>query len=273
MPASRGPAPADGSDPRPQDPPLRRPRGGGGLPLRPGVARLITEARAAGLKLAVASTTSRPNVDTLVRVNFPQGDTPFDVIACGDDAARKKPAPDVFDLALQRLGVAPPRPWPSRIPPPASALPSTRPAGAGHPQPLHREPPPRRRLLGRLRPRRARRAAPAPRRPCLARGTRHPGRLAGLARAGSRLTGRAAPSAGVANSIAPATKPSAPTSPSLSHRKGTGASRRSRAARRFCGSGRSQDAALFIGPRIPVFARNDHLLGIRMQAPQAISVT
>lgn len=80
---------------------------GGGLALRPGVARLIAEARAAGLKLAVASTTSRPNVDTLVRVNFPDGDTPFDVIACGDDAARKKPAPDVFDLALQRLGVAP----------------------------------------------------------------------------------------------------------------------------------------------------------------------
>jgi beta-phosphoglucomutase-like phosphatase (HAD superfamily) len=63
--------------------------------------------RAAGLKLAVASTTSRPNVDTLLRINFPQGDVPFDVIACGDEAARKKPAPDVFDLALRRLGVAP----------------------------------------------------------------------------------------------------------------------------------------------------------------------
>jgi HAD superfamily hydrolase (TIGR01509 family) len=80
---------------------------GGGLRLRPGVARLIAEARAAGLKLAVASTTSRPNVDTLLRINFPQGDVPFDVIACGDEAARKKPAPDVFDLALRRLGVAP----------------------------------------------------------------------------------------------------------------------------------------------------------------------
>jgi HAD superfamily hydrolase (TIGR01509 family) len=79
----------------------------GGLTLRPGVARLIAEARAADLKLAVASTTSRPNVDSLVRMNFPESDTPFDVIACGDEAARKKPAPDVFDLALRRLAVAP----------------------------------------------------------------------------------------------------------------------------------------------------------------------
>ena len=78
---------------------------GGSLGLRPGVGRLIAEARAAGLKLAVASTTSRPNVDTLLRINFPAGDIPFDVIACGDEAPRKKPAPDVFELALARLDV------------------------------------------------------------------------------------------------------------------------------------------------------------------------
>jgi HAD superfamily hydrolase (TIGR01509 family) len=80
---------------------------GGGLRLRPGIGRLIGEAREAGLQLAVASTTNRANVDGLVRLNFPQGDAPFAVIACGDEAARKKPAPDVFDLALHRLGVAP----------------------------------------------------------------------------------------------------------------------------------------------------------------------
>jgi HAD superfamily hydrolase (TIGR01509 family) len=78
---------------------------GGRLGLRPGVARLVAEARAAGLGLAVASTTSRPNVEALLRINFPLGDTPFAVIACGDEAARKKPAPDVFELALTRLGI------------------------------------------------------------------------------------------------------------------------------------------------------------------------
>ncbi|MDO9428925.1 MAG: HAD-IA family hydrolase [Methylobacterium sp.] len=78
----------------------------GRLGLRPGVARLVAEARAGGVRLAVASTTSRPNVEALLRMNFPRGDVPFDVIACGDEAARKKPAPDVFELALARLGVA-----------------------------------------------------------------------------------------------------------------------------------------------------------------------
>ncbi len=77
----------------------------GRLGLRPGIARLVAEARAGGLRLAVASTTSRPNVEALLRMNFPAGDVPFDVIACGDEAARKKPAPDVFELALARLGV------------------------------------------------------------------------------------------------------------------------------------------------------------------------
>ena len=75
------------------------------LPLRPGIARLIAEARAAGIRLAVATTTSRPNVDQLLAINFPPGDTPFDVIAAGDEASRKKPAPDVFLLALAGLDI------------------------------------------------------------------------------------------------------------------------------------------------------------------------
>ena len=75
------------------------------LPLRPGIARLIAEARAAGIRLAVATTTSRPNVDQLLAINFPPGDTPFDVIAAGDEANRKKPAPDVFLLALAGLDI------------------------------------------------------------------------------------------------------------------------------------------------------------------------
>lgn len=79
----------------------------GPLALRPGVARLIAEARAAGLRLGVATTTTRPNLDRLVAINFPKGDAPFDVIAAGDEAARKKPAPDIFELAVDRLGIAP----------------------------------------------------------------------------------------------------------------------------------------------------------------------
>ncbi len=80
----------------------------GALDLRPGVASLIDRARARGLRLAVATTTNRPNVDALCRACFcaPMKDV-FEIIAAGDEVARKKPAPDVFALAVSRLGIAP----------------------------------------------------------------------------------------------------------------------------------------------------------------------
>jgi len=75
----------------------------GGLALRPGVRRLLLEARAAGLKLAIATTTSRPNVEALLAACAPL--PAFDVIAAGDEVAAKKPAPDIYMLALARLGL------------------------------------------------------------------------------------------------------------------------------------------------------------------------
>jgi HAD superfamily hydrolase (TIGR01509 family) len=80
----------------------------GVLRLRPGIAALIGDARAAGLQLAVATTTNTPNVDALCRACFGrEAGEVFDVIAAGDMVARKKPASDVFDLALARLGIGP----------------------------------------------------------------------------------------------------------------------------------------------------------------------
>ena len=78
----------------------------GDLALRPGVQGLIARARAAGLRLAVATTTSLPNVDALARCCWgrPAAEV-FDVIAAGDQVRAKKPAPDVFTLALDRLGL------------------------------------------------------------------------------------------------------------------------------------------------------------------------
>lgn len=79
----------------------------GGIALRPGVAELIAEARALGLGLAVATTTSPENVEALVRATLGVGMTEvFSVVAAGDMVAAKKPAPDVYLLALERLGVA-----------------------------------------------------------------------------------------------------------------------------------------------------------------------
>ena len=78
----------------------------GAIPLRPGIGRLIREAHEAGLKLAIASTTTLTNATTLLAQSL--GDesvTWFDVFACGDVVANKKPAPDIFLHALVELGL------------------------------------------------------------------------------------------------------------------------------------------------------------------------
>jgi HAD superfamily hydrolase (TIGR01509 family) len=75
----------------------------GHLRPREGVVRLIGEARAAGLKIAIASTTSPENVTALLAASF--SPTWFDVIATGDVVRSKKPAPDIYQLALARLSV------------------------------------------------------------------------------------------------------------------------------------------------------------------------
>lgn len=79
---------------------------GGDIPLRPGVARLMHEARAAGLKLAIATTTSPENVTALLRASLaPDAESWFTVIGAGDVAPRKKPAPDIYWWVLERLGL------------------------------------------------------------------------------------------------------------------------------------------------------------------------
>lgn len=75
---------------------------------RPGVNAVVAAARAKGLRLAVATTTSPANVEGLVQAIWGcAAASLFEVIAAGDEVAVKKPAPDVYLLALQRLGVAP----------------------------------------------------------------------------------------------------------------------------------------------------------------------
>lgn len=82
--------------------------GSGGLSLRPGVAKLVSDARAAGIRVAVATTTNTPNVEALCQACWSQpAHRVFEVIAAGDEVAAKKPAPDVFLLALSRLGLNP----------------------------------------------------------------------------------------------------------------------------------------------------------------------
>jgi HAD superfamily hydrolase (TIGR01509 family) len=80
----------------------------GRIPLRPGVKRLLTEARAAGLRLAVVTTTTPENVSALLRHSLADdAEHWFDVIAAGDIVPAKKPAPDIYLWALQKLGLTP----------------------------------------------------------------------------------------------------------------------------------------------------------------------
>jgi HAD superfamily hydrolase (TIGR01509 family) len=76
----------------------------GAIPLRPGVKRLLEEAREQGIRLAVATTTTPENVTALVEHALAPGACQwFDVIAAGDMVPAKKPAPDVYRYALDEL--------------------------------------------------------------------------------------------------------------------------------------------------------------------------
>lgn len=80
--------------------------GSGAIPLRPGVRRLLEEAHEAGLRLAVASTTTAENVTALLTSAMgPESAGWFDVMACGDVVPDKKPAPDIYEYALEKLGL------------------------------------------------------------------------------------------------------------------------------------------------------------------------
>jgi HAD superfamily hydrolase (TIGR01509 family) len=78
----------------------------GGIPARPGVHRLMHECRQAGVALAVATTTSSVNVEALFRSLFGAGwRAGFAAVVCAEDAPVKKPDPQAYLLALQRLGL------------------------------------------------------------------------------------------------------------------------------------------------------------------------
>jgi len=80
----------------------------GRLPLRPGVKRLIEEARAAGMRMAVATTTTPANVEALLRhALHPDAMGWFEVIAAGDIVPAKKPAPDIYVYAMEQMGLGP----------------------------------------------------------------------------------------------------------------------------------------------------------------------
>jgi beta-phosphoglucomutase-like phosphatase (HAD superfamily) len=97
---------------------------GGAVGFRPGIEALMAEARRRDVALAIATTTSRPNVDALLAaVLGPGALSDFRAIACGDMVKAKKPAP-----------------WRSRTAGTASARPGRR-ASGWWPRPASTAPP------------------------------------------------------------------------------------------------------------------------------------
>lgn len=79
-----------------------------GIPMRPGVLRLLQEARESGLRLAIATTTTPANVTALLKSGLgEEGESWFEVIAAGDIVPAKKPAPDIYIWAMERMGLEP----------------------------------------------------------------------------------------------------------------------------------------------------------------------
>jgi HAD superfamily hydrolase (TIGR01509 family) len=78
----------------------------GKIPLRSGVERLIAEARAEGMRMAVVTTTTPANVTALlVNTLGPDSESWFEVIAAGDIVPAKKPAPDIYIWALEQMNL------------------------------------------------------------------------------------------------------------------------------------------------------------------------
>lgn len=79
----------------------------GELQLRPGVAVLMAAAAAAGWRQAIVTTSGRSAVAALAQRCLGKLAEGLELWVCGDDVARKKPDPEGYVLALQRLGLPP----------------------------------------------------------------------------------------------------------------------------------------------------------------------
>jgi beta-phosphoglucomutase-like phosphatase (HAD superfamily) len=79
----------------------------GHIPLRPGIKQLMADACNAGIRLAIATTTTPENVTALLQPALgAEGESWFEVIGCGDIVPHKKPAPDIYFWVLEKMGLS-----------------------------------------------------------------------------------------------------------------------------------------------------------------------
>jgi HAD superfamily hydrolase (TIGR01509 family) len=78
------------------------------LPLRDGVRELMEECRQRGVRMGIATTTSRTCVEALLRLHLGEHWRDwFQALVCGEDVHRKKPDPEVYVRALLEVRVGP----------------------------------------------------------------------------------------------------------------------------------------------------------------------
>jgi HAD superfamily hydrolase (TIGR01509 family) len=75
------------------------------LALRPGVLRLVDEAIAANVRLAVCTTSNPKSIDAVLNLMGPARKGRFEFVLAGDIVSRKKPDPEIYELAKSRLNV------------------------------------------------------------------------------------------------------------------------------------------------------------------------
>jgi HAD superfamily hydrolase (TIGR01509 family) len=77
----------------------------GKLPLRPGIHRFMKEAMEAGLKVAVCTTSNEKAAKAITEKIL--SDIKFEIVLAGDVVEKKKPDPEIYNLALSKLGLQP----------------------------------------------------------------------------------------------------------------------------------------------------------------------
>jgi HAD superfamily hydrolase (TIGR01509 family) len=77
----------------------------GKLPLRPGIHRFMKEAMDQGLLLGVCTTSNEQAARAITEKIL--SDIKFDIVLAGDVVSKKKPDPEIYNLALSRTGLKP----------------------------------------------------------------------------------------------------------------------------------------------------------------------
>jgi HAD superfamily hydrolase (TIGR01509 family) len=77
----------------------------GKLPLRPGIHRFMKEAMEAGLKIAVCTTSNEKAAKAITEQIL--SNIKFEIVLAGDVVEKKKPDPEIYNLALSKLGLQP----------------------------------------------------------------------------------------------------------------------------------------------------------------------